>query len=136
MTQSTHVMRENEQRRPIRFDSEEAEAAFNARATDKTARDEARRTGFFAVPFLLLYSREHVLSDAAWYNDQITACDANSDGLITFQEALAYNRKYVDEAAKVAAMKPGANGPTGSSQPASFQQPLDPPMPEQAWAPP
>jgi hypothetical protein len=124
------VVRGNERWQPVRFESDEARAAFDARANDKSVRDESHRDNTFAVPFLLFYRRESVLSDAAWHNDQITACDTNGDGLITLEEALAYNPKYAGEITKVNASKPAVNGPSSSPQPTSFQQPLNaPPLP-------
>ena len=76
----------------------------------------------------------NILSENAWYNDQIGACDANRDGLITLREALAYNPKYRDEAAKLAESKSAQDAPKRSVQPASLQQPLDAPMPDQTPA--
>ena len=139
---TTHVVREKEPRHEVRFESEEAEATFNARATAKDAPEKKGRFKLFAVPFLLWYSREDVLSENAWYNDQIVACDADRDGLITLREARAYNPKYVEEAAKLAESKPaaastasaeskpGQDPPNRSVQPASLQQPFDAPLPE------
>jgi hypothetical protein len=58
----------------------------------------------FQLSFSLLgwRSQADVLSDNAVYNDEILACDANGDGLITVAEAAAY-RARVD--AKIAALE-------------------------------
>jgi len=98
---TTRVIRENEQPRPVRFESEQARNLFQAGVNQMKAHKE---TTNFQLSFSLLgwRSQADVLSDNAVYNDEVLACDANGDGLITVQEAVAY-RARVDE--KIAALE-------------------------------
>lgn len=133
---STKVVREDEPRQPVQFEDSVAQQAFCARAFDAEAREKASKTNFVAVPFLLWWSKTNVLSEAAYYNDQVAACDANRDGVISVQEALAYNPKSAVDPMAVAG--PKAGGPPGVAtapapvQPASFQQAADAPTPDRA----
>jgi hypothetical protein len=131
---STNVVRQDEPRRPVQFESSAAQQAFSARAFDEEAREKAAKTSFFAVPFLLWWSKTNVLSEGAYFNDQVAACDADGDGVISVQEALAYNPKSVVDASKLTQAKPrrSAAAPAAPSpvQPASLHQAADAPTPE------
>lgn len=90
---STRVVREDEKLCPVRFESPEAQEAFNARLAEMKERGEGDKGQFAAIPFLLWYCRNDVLSDNARFNDQAAICDANRDGVIALREAEAYMAK-------------------------------------------
>lgn len=98
----TNMVRQDEIRREVEFESLAARQAFSARAYDAAAREKATKTKVVAIPFLLWQSRMDVLSDNAYYNDQVVACDTNGDGRITVAEAVAYSPKFSLEDSVVA----------------------------------
>lgn len=106
---STNVVRSDELRRSVRFESPVAREAFSARAFNDKVREKATQSKFFAIPFLFWYSRTDTLSDNAFYNDQVAACDANHDGVISVEEALAYNPTSAVDLSKM------AEGPSGQT---------------------
>lgn len=128
---STKVIRRDEARRPVRFESDAALQAFNARAAEQKAA-ETNQARVLAIPFLLWWSRLDAKSDSAHFNDETSACDADGDGLITEAEALAYNPKFLAEAVHTASSGPGAGQSGPGLQAASFQQAPAAPLPEHA----
>jgi len=131
---STQVVREDEAARPVQFESSLAQQAFSARAFDSEAREKANKTSLFAIPFLLWRSKTKVLSDGAYYNDQVAACDADRDGTITVQEALAYNPQSAVDPTGIAQSQPqqppGIPAGQPPVQPASLHQAAEAPSPE------
>ncbi len=93
---STRVVRDNEPLRSVRFESEQARAAFEAGVNEMKAHKKKLQSVDLAVPFLCLVSRTSELSDNAVYNDEIVVCDANGDGYITEQEASAYGAQVAE----------------------------------------
>lgn len=92
---SRHIVREEEPRREVEFESLQVRQAFEARLADlKDKGDKPRKERILAIPFLLAWSREEVLSDNAWYNDQLAACDTNGDNRIALDEAWVYNPRF------------------------------------------
>jgi len=81
------VIREGEVRQPIRFESEETALLFNEMATSDEARKSEGSSASFGIPFLVGLSRSSVPSHNAFYNDQVSKCDVNGDGLISDCEA-------------------------------------------------
>src|SRR5262245_6393844 len=80
----TEVVRGEEARRPIRFESGAAAEEFN-KATK--ARSASLGGTYLGVPFVTLYSKNRQLSDSAHFNDCVARCDTDQDGIITLVEA-------------------------------------------------
>lgn len=80
----TEVIRGEEPRRPIRFESAEAADTFNKALKDKSASLGGTHMG---IPFITLYSKDRHLSDSAHFNDCVLRCDTDQDGTITLAEA-------------------------------------------------
>ena len=128
---STNLVRQDEPPREVQFESLAAQQAFNAKAFDEEARQKAAKTDFVAIPFLLWWSKMHVLSEGAYYNDQVAVCDTDGDGLISVGEALAYNPTSSLDSSKIAESQPEAGTAPSGVQPASLQQPADAPTPDE-----
>ncbi len=86
------VIRENEQRIPVQFESLKSADSFNKVANNEEIRKSLGSSASFGVPFLIGLSRESVPSQNAFYNDQVTRCDINCDGFITDQEAISFSK--------------------------------------------
>ena len=80
----TEVIRGEEPRRPIKFESAEAADTFNSALKWKSKSMGGAELG---VPFVTLYSRNCQLSDSAHFNDCVLRCDTDQDGTITLAEA-------------------------------------------------
>lgn len=80
--------------KPVSFEIDFAQCAFDERALNAEARNKAGTGGLFAIPFLLWWSTTKTLSPSAWYNDQIAVCDSDKDGWISQREAVAFNPEY------------------------------------------
>lgn len=80
----TDIVRSEETRRPVKFESVEAAETFN-----KVVKDQDGNLGgaYFGVPFITLYHRDRKLSETAKFNDAVARCDTDQDGTITAQEA-------------------------------------------------
>jgi hypothetical protein len=98
---TTRVVRNKEPIHPAQFESERAQQFFVAGVHELQAHKKDFDVQVSAVPFLWWYSSTNELSDSAVYNDQISACDTNGDGIISMQEALAY-RAIVAEQIRLA----------------------------------
>src|SRR4051812_48197938 len=70
----TEVVRESEARRAVAFESQDAAETFH-----RTMKKRSKEIGgaYVGVPFVTLYNRDRVLSDAARFNDAIARCDTN-----------------------------------------------------------
>lgn len=88
--QSARIEREKESLLPVQFESEQARQYFLGGVHELQARKQISNLEMSAVPFLWFNVSHSTLSDNAIYNDQISACDTNGDGLIDMQEATAY----------------------------------------------
>jgi hypothetical protein len=80
----TEVIRGEEPRRPIRFESPQTAEVFNKTMKDKSASLGGTHMG---IPFITLYSKDRQLSESAHFNDCILRCDTDQDGTITLAEA-------------------------------------------------
>lgn len=105
------VVRQEEARQRVEFESPFAQQAFLQRALDEEARHRNKSEHSFAVPFLIGLSYTSELSENAYYNDQLVTCDANSDGLISNAEAAAFAGPTYSNAAY---SDPPLSGPTWS----------------------
>jgi hypothetical protein len=85
----TEVVRGEESRRPIRFESQQAAEQFNDAVRWKSKGLGGTHLG---VPFVTLYSRDRQLSDSAHFNDCVARCDTDQDGVITLVEAKVFEK--------------------------------------------
>jgi hypothetical protein len=90
----TEVIRGDEARRPIRFESALAAHHFNTHMEDQSAQ---LAHSHLSLPFVTFYSRQQVLSDNAFFNDQVGKCDTDQDGVISLEEAKVYARVEADD---------------------------------------
>jgi hypothetical protein len=82
----TDVVRAEETRRPVRFESAAAAETFHQALKDD-ADDGSLGGACFGVPFVTLYARHKKLAENARFNDAVSRCDTDQDGLITQHEA-------------------------------------------------
>ena len=100
---STKVVRDKEPMQRVQFESEQAHQCFVAGVHDLQTRKQSYNFQVSAMPLLWWRSSANELSDNAIYNDQISVCDTNGDGVISTQEALTYRSivaAQISEAAK------------------------------------
>jgi hypothetical protein len=83
----TEVVRGEEPRRPIRFDSPGAAEEFQKAVKDKSAALGGTHMG---IPFVTFYSKQRQLSDSAHFNDCVLRCDTDQDGVVTLAEARVF----------------------------------------------
>jgi hypothetical protein len=88
----TEVVRSEEPRRPVRFESPEAADVFHRALTWKSDPDLGGAD--LGVPFVTLYSRHRVLSETAKFNDAVAKCDTDQDGVITLAEAQIFEKVH------------------------------------------
>lgn len=83
----TEVVRAEEPRRPVRFETPEAAASFQTSLNKQTGKVGSTYLG---VPFVTLYSASKELSESARWNEAVACCDADQDGVITAPETAAF----------------------------------------------
>jgi hypothetical protein len=140
---STNIVRKHEKLRPVQFESAETKNLFDGKLAQAKSNQSMKNPQVFAVPFLLWYSSTDVVSDNGIYNDQVTLCDTNGDGVISNHEALVYAAKAdqqvaqrdaaksgsASEETKTAKLKPGTAETTDAVRPVSVQEPPDAVLP-------
>ena len=84
------IERDKEPLRPVQFESEQARQFFLGGVHDLQTHKQSSNVEASAVPFLWLNISDSTLSNNAIYNDQISACDTNGDGIISLQEAIVF----------------------------------------------
>jgi hypothetical protein len=91
------AIRPAEPKRQVLFESPAAARTFAETVQPRLCNREsyARR---IEVPILASVEVKQKLSEAAFYNDELAACDTNGDGFITEAEAEAYRRRCAGEA--------------------------------------
>ena len=87
---STKVVRDKEPMQRVAFESEQARQYFQAAVHDLQSHKKSYNFQVSAMPVLWWRSSANELSDNAIYNDQISVCDTNGDGVISAQEAMTY----------------------------------------------
>lgn len=85
----TEVVRGEEPRRPIRFESQQAAEEFNRAVKWKSKSMGGTHMG---VPFITLYSKDRQLSESAHFNDCVLRCDTDQDGVISLVEAKIFEQ--------------------------------------------
>jgi len=108
MRMRERVVREGEQRFPVRFQSAYAKRQFQQYALDDKARRKTSSSADLIIPFVIWDSDSSVLSQNAYYNNQIVSCDANSDGMLTDAEVAEYS-SLMAQPAKIPADEPTAH---------------------------
>ncbi|OQA00967.1 MAG: hypothetical protein BWY71_00546 [Planctomycetes bacterium ADurb.Bin412] len=86
------VVRKNEPKRQVQFESAEASQLFhnkfNASLCSCQNRDEEHES--VVIPFIMATNTSTKLSESACYNDALTLCDNNKDNCISLAEAQTY----------------------------------------------
>jgi hypothetical protein len=108
----TEVLRGDEQRAPIRFESAKAATEFQGQLQVRQQNNQVSYS-HVSVPFITLFERTRTLSDSAFFNEQVHRCDTDQNGLITEQEALVYAGKDCPQEAP-----PPADAPAPLPRPA------------------
>jgi hypothetical protein len=85
----TEVVRGEEARVPVRFESVQAAEVFNQCVKEKSASLGGTHMG---VPFVTFYSKDRQLSPSAHFNDCVSRCDTDQDGTITLVEAKIFEK--------------------------------------------
>ncbi len=117
MRASTKVVREKEAIRPARFESEQAQQYFTAGVHDLQAHKQSFDARISAFPLLWFSATASELSDNAIYNDQLSACDTNADGVISMQEALVFRGKVTEQIQLTEKNKPKTDSNDGNPTP-------------------
>jgi hypothetical protein len=81
-------------RAAVNFENDEAMTLFQEEIARRKRRGDASlgKSGF-AIPFIIATSEKRVLSENAFYNQQVEIADVNRDGWISLAEAKAYGGK-------------------------------------------
>lgn len=87
------IVREDEIRRDVVFQSPESAEKFNALASDDSMRNAEGSSSNFGIPFLVGFSHASVPSQNAYYNDQISKCDTDGDGFLSDAEVQAFVKR-------------------------------------------
>jgi len=87
----TERIRADEPRCAVAFESPQAAEVFEAAVRERWHGDAGRvRTDRFGILLVAAYTKTTTLAENAHYNDQVTACDLNCDGIISEEEAHFY----------------------------------------------
>lgn len=87
------IVRDKEPRRELQFESAFAQRTFNQLAFNEKRRNATASTRMVAIPFLTMHVHSATPSENAFYNDQIAACDTDSDGVVTDSEAISFHER-------------------------------------------
>jgi hypothetical protein len=89
------VIRKNEVKRSVQFESEEASRIFyekfKANLCSCQNRDSSHES--VVIPFIMATNTNTKLSEAGCYNDALTACDIDSNNTITMAEVQFYSQR-------------------------------------------
>lgn len=90
-THRDHVVRKDEPRRQVNFESDQGLVDFH-NAVHRRGVGGARERGSssFNLPFIISANERNVLSWPAFFNDQIRLADFDGDGVISDAEVAAY----------------------------------------------
>ena len=89
---SDTIVHPDAERRTTRFENDEALIAFQATVHRRYERGKGvKSSSSFAIPFVVHSESRQVLSENAFYNEQVTKADVDGDGAITLIEARAYD---------------------------------------------
>lgn len=85
--EKTEVVRAEEQKLPVRFESGKASYKFHE---ELKRRHNCVEGTWLGVPFVTFYRKTKALSENAFFNEQVRTCDTDQDSLVTEHEALVY----------------------------------------------
>lgn len=91
-THEVKLVREDEPRQAVAFESDEGMTQFHAavnRRSDRGGRERGRSS--FNIPFIVSANSRKVLSRTAFFNDQVVLADINADGTLSDAEVWAYD---------------------------------------------
>ena len=85
------IVRRSEDRKAVEFESERGLIDFQQTVRRRNTRlSRYEGEGSFAVPFIIAVDQTRILSENAFYNDQVRAADVNADGTLSDAEVRAY----------------------------------------------
>lgn len=91
MSTNTEVVEPTAKRVAVEFESPEGLELFHTRVTrDTNAGKTNLGTDSFAIPFIIGASTTRVLSENAYYNQQVSKADINADGSLSDAEVRLY----------------------------------------------
>jgi hypothetical protein len=111
-------IRAQEPRNCVRFESATAADLFHSAYAERLNHRDPARSSSFGIIFVTWVSCTTTVAEAAFYNDEVAACDTNRDGLISEAEANAYH----DRAFPQGCQRPGVRFVT--PEPPRFGTPL------------
>jgi hypothetical protein len=83
----TEVIRAEEPQMPVRFETAKASRLFHEELARRSNHADGTTVG---IPFVTFYTKERVLAESAFFNEQVRKCDTDQDGVITEREAMVY----------------------------------------------
>ena len=96
IAEKERVVRANEPRVIVDFESEEGLIAFQSSVISRdTLRSRRQGSSDVLIPFLLNVETSSVLSDTAYYNDQVAMADVNRDGVLSDAEVSGFTGRRV-----------------------------------------
>jgi hypothetical protein len=86
------LLRTDEPKRLARFESDAAASLFDFGFARRLKNQDQAQSETVCI-LLAKWTWTAAVAEAAYYNDEIVACDTNHDGVISEAEALAYHRR-------------------------------------------
>jgi hypothetical protein len=86
------TLRKDESRRPVTFESDTGARLFAAAVEKQLAKPREVGSQNLVIPFLTYITVSSKLSEAAAFNDEMTACDTDHNGVISDGEAVAFHK--------------------------------------------
>ncbi len=86
------VIRKNEAKRQVQFETAEASQLFHNKyhASLCSCQSQDQEHEVVVIPFIMATNTSTKLSESACYNDALTLCDSNNDNCISLAEAQTY----------------------------------------------
>ena len=109
-------LRAQEPRNCVRFESETAASLFQTAYAERLKHRDPTKAASFGIIFVTWMSWTTTLAEAAFYNDEVAACDLNHDGLISEAEATVYHHRVFPQEC--------LNGRPMTPEPIHFGSPL------------
>ena len=89
------VVRNNEARRTVQFESDTGLEQFQQTVRMRGSwASRYQGESSFGIPFIIGVEQRRVISENAFYNDQVSAADVNGDGVLSDAEVRAYSGPY------------------------------------------
>ena len=90
----TRIIRGEEARIAVNFDTEEAARLFQETAKLREYSNKPIRRSHTGIPLVTFYAEKEQLASDAFYNDQVSVCDTDKNLVITESEARIYRELY------------------------------------------